>query len=43
MLISCLLDEMDRRELRLGLVAIAGAMGVATAAVIERLPKGLHA
>ncbi|MEI7784996.1 MAG: acetyl-CoA C-acyltransferase [Betaproteobacteria bacterium] len=43
MLISCLLDEMDRRELRLGLVAIAGAMGVATAAVIERLPKGSHA
>jgi hypothetical protein len=24
-------------------VAMAGAMGVATAAVIERLPKGLHA
>ena len=43
MLISCLLDEMDRRELRLGLVAVAGAMGVATAAVIERLPKGSHA
>ena len=43
MLISCLLDEMDRRELRLGMVAIAGAMGVATAAVIERLPKGSHA
>ena len=43
MLISCLLDEMDRRDLRLGLVAIAGAMGVATAAVIERLPGGMHA
>ncbi len=43
MLLSCLLDEMDRRNLRLGLVAIAGAMGVATAAVIERLPKGSHA
>lgn len=42
MLISCLLDEMDRRDLRLGLVAIAGAMGVATAAVIERLPEGTH-
>jgi acetyl-CoA C-acetyltransferase len=43
MLVSCLLDEMDRRDLRLGLVAIAGAMGVATATVIERLPKGSHA
>lgn len=43
MLVSCLLDEMDRRDLRLGLVAIAGAMGVATATVIERLPRGLHA
>jgi acetyl-CoA C-acetyltransferase len=42
MLISCLLDEMDRRDLRLGLAAIAGAMGVATAAVIERLPEGAH-
>lgn len=37
MLVSCLLDEMDRRNLRLGLVAIAGAQGVATASVIERL------
>lgn len=39
MLISCLLDEMDRRDLRLGVVAIAGAAGVATASVIERLPR----
>lgn len=37
MLVSCLLDEMDRRGLRLGVVAIAGAAGVATASVIERL------
>lgn len=39
MLVSCLLDEMDRRGLRLGLVAIAGAQGVATATVLERLPR----
>jgi acetyl-CoA C-acetyltransferase len=38
MLVSCLLDEMDRRQLRLGVVAIAGAAGVAVASVIERLP-----
>lgn len=37
MLISCLLDELDRRNLRYGVVAIAGAMGVATASVIERI------
>jgi acetyl-CoA C-acetyltransferase len=37
MLVSCLLDEMDRRGLHLGVVAIAGAAGVATASVIERL------
>lgn len=37
MLISCLLDEMDRRHLRRGVVAIAGAQGVATATVIERI------
>lgn len=36
MLVSCLLDEMDRRQLRYGVVAIAGAAGVATASVIER-------
>lgn len=36
MLVSCLLDEMDRRDLRLGVVAIAGAQGVASAAVLER-------
>lgn len=39
MLISCLLDEMDRRNLRYGVVAIAGAAGVATASVIECLPR----
>lgn len=38
MLVSCLLDEMDQRDLRYGLVAIAGAAGVANAAVLERLP-----
>lgn len=37
MLVSCLLDEMDRRNLRFGVVAIAGAAGVATASVIERI------
>ena len=37
MLVSCLLDEMDRRQLRLGVLAITGASGVATASVIERL------
>jgi len=37
MLIGTLLDEMDIRDLRYGLVAIAGAAGVASAAVIERL------
>ncbi len=36
MLVSCLLDEMERRDLRRGVVAIAGAAGVATATVIER-------
>lgn len=38
MLVSCLLDEMDRCDLRYGVVAIAGAAGVATASVIERIP-----
>lgn len=37
MLIGTLLDEMDARDLRYGLVAIAGAAGVASAAVIERI------
>ncbi len=37
MLVSCLLDEMDRRGLRYGVVAIAGAQGVATATVVERM------
>lgn len=37
MLVSCLLDEMDRRNLRYGVLAIAGAAGVATASVIERI------
>lgn len=36
MLVSCLLDEMERQGLRRGVVAIAGAAGVATATVIER-------
>lgn len=36
MLISCLLDEMEKRHSRYGVVAIAGAMGVATATVLER-------
>lgn len=36
MLVSCLLDELERRDLRRGVVAIAGAAGVATATVIER-------
>ncbi len=39
MLIGTLLDEMDARDQRYGLVAIAGAAGVASAAVIERLPR----
>lgn len=39
MLVSCLLDEMERRALRLGVVAIAGAQCVATAAVIERVAE----
>lgn len=37
MLVSTLLDEMEARDLRLGVVAIAGAAGVASASVIERL------
>ncbi len=37
MLIGTLMDEMEARDLRYGLVAIAGAAGVASAAVIERL------
>ena len=37
MLVGCLLDEMDRRQSRYGVAAIAGAMGVATATVFERL------
>lgn len=36
MLVSCLLDEMEHQGLRRGVVAIAGAAGVATATVIER-------
>jgi len=38
MLIGTLLDEMDARDLRYGVAAIAGAAGVASACVIERLP-----
>ncbi len=37
MLVGALLDEMDARDLRYGVVAIAGAAGVASACVIERL------
>ncbi|MCB1406741.1 MAG: acetyl-CoA C-acyltransferase, partial [Rhodobacteraceae bacterium] len=39
MLVGTLLDEMDARDLRYGVVAIAGAAGVASASVIERLPQ----
>lgn len=37
MLVGCLLDEMERRGERYGIVALAGASGVATATVLERL------
>ena len=37
MLVSCLLDEMEARELRYGVAALPGAFGVATATVFERL------
>lgn len=37
MLIGTLLDELDARDQRYGLVAIAGGAGVASAAVIERI------
>jgi acetyl-CoA C-acetyltransferase len=37
MLVSCLLDEMEARDLRYGLAALPGAFGVATATVFERL------
>jgi acetyl-CoA C-acetyltransferase len=37
MLVSCLLDEMERRDLRYGVAALPGAFGVATATVFERL------
>jgi len=37
MLIGTLLDEMDARDLRYGVAAIAGAAGVASACVVERL------
>ena len=37
MLVSCLLDEMDIRDLRYGVAALPGAFGVATATVFERL------
>ena len=39
MLVSCLLDEMEHRGLRYGVAAIAGAQGVATATVLECLPR----
>ena len=37
MLVSCLLDELERRDLRYGVAALPGAFGVATATVFERL------
>ena len=37
MLVSCLLDEMEARDLRYGVAALPGAFGVATATVFERL------
>lgn len=37
MLVSCLLDEMERRDLRYGVAALPGAFGVATATVFERV------
>ncbi|MBM3352579.1 MAG: acetyl-CoA C-acyltransferase [Betaproteobacteria bacterium] len=37
MLVSCLLDEMERRGLRHGVAALPGAFGVATATVFERV------
>lgn len=37
MLIGTLLDEMETRDLRYGVAAIAGAAGVASACVIERM------
>ena len=36
-LVSVLLDELDRRGLRYGCIAICGAAGVASALVLERL------
>lgn len=39
MLVSCLLDEMERRDLRYGVAALPGAFGVATATVFERIPS----
>jgi acetyl-CoA C-acetyltransferase len=35
MLVSTLIDELERRSLRTGLAAITGAMGVASAVIIE--------
>jgi acetyl-CoA C-acetyltransferase len=37
MLVSCLLDDMEARDLRYGVAALPGAFGVATATVFERL------
>ena len=39
MLVSCLLDEMERRDLRYGVAALPGAFGVATATIFERTPS----
>ena len=42
MLVGSLLDEMEARDAQLGIAAIAGAAGVATATVIERTRSGAH-
>ena len=36
-LVSVLLDELERRQLRYGCISICGAAGVASALVLERL------
>jgi acetyl-CoA C-acetyltransferase len=39
MLVSCLLDEMERRDLKFGVAALPGAFGVATATLFERVTQ----
>ena len=36
-LVSVLLDELERRDLRTGCISICGAAGVASAMVLERM------